>query len=167
MQKAHELGLEEIDAFQSWTQRFESLQKLVYPHLNQNEQNWTTHLFTKYLHLIKNNPVENKVIHSDIMPEHIIVNPESQQLAGIIDFADTEISDPAYDFTYLRKYGNVFLEEAYRSYRLHRDPHFEERRQFYEDRLVVTNLEHSIKVGDSFWIGKHLQEFKKYLKQNS
>ena len=40
------------------------------------------------------------VIHSDIMPEHIIVNPKTHTLSGIIDFGDIEIGDPAYDFAF-------------------------------------------------------------------
>jgi len=47
-----------------------------------------------------------------MMPEHIIVEPETHKLNDIIDFGDMIIADPAYDFTFLRKYGQKFLETA-------------------------------------------------------
>lgn len=165
--KAKEIGIEEINSLKSWTDRLEYIKTKVFPYLNQKEQEWTIHVFTRFINLITAYPIQNVMSHSDIMPEHIIVDPKTYTLSGIIDFGDIVIADPAYDFTFLNKYGKDFLEEAYRSYTLPKDPNFEARRQFYEDRLVVTNLEHSIKVGDKNWIDKHLEEFRNYLSRSA
>lgn len=162
--EARKIGITEIDALSAWSDRFEKIKSKVFPYLDKKEQDWTIKIFTAFLKLVKDNPVENKVTHSDIMPEHVIVDPQNQTLTGIIDFGDIEISDPAYDFTFLKKYGKEFLDEAYRNYAFKRDPVFEKRRQFYEDILVVTNLEHSIKVGDQYWIKKHQEELTKYFR---
>ena len=97
------------------------------------------------------------------MPEHIIVDPTTHKLSGIIDFGDMEIADSAYDFTFLRKYGQNFLDIAYDSYKLDRDETFEKRRQFYEDRLVVTNLEHSIGLQDKQKIELHKNQLTDYI----
>lgn len=153
------------NVFQSWTDRFELIKKIVYPHLNPDEQAWTTHIFTNFLQLIKEHQVQTVVTHSDLAPEHIIVNPNKQTLSGVIDFGDVNITDPAYDFTFLNKYGKDFLEAAYQAYSLPRDPYFDKRRQFYEDRLVVTNLEHSVKVGEQYWIDKHKKELAEYMRR--
>lgn len=161
--KAKEIGIEELNSLQSWTGRLEKIKREVFPNINKEEQEWTIKIFTEFINLIKHNPFRRVVTHSDVMPEHIIVNPDTYILSGIIDFGDILIADPAFDFTFLNKYGKEFLDEAYKAYKLQRDPYFEVRRRFYEDRLVITNLEHSLKVGDPVWIERHKKEFAEYL----
>jgi|GEM_PF-6323922 len=162
--EAKRIGITEENVSQSWTDRFENIKKIVFRHLNSNELDWTIHLFTDFLQLITEHPVQTVVTHSDIAPEHIIVNSDDQTLSGVIDFGDINITDPAYDFAFLNKYGKDFLKETYGAYTPPRDPYFEKRRQFYEDRLVVTNLEHSVKVGEKFWLEKHKKELEEYMK---
>ncbi|MDP4011915.1 MAG: phosphotransferase [Candidatus Roizmanbacteria bacterium] len=163
--EAKEIGIQEENVLQSWTDHFQNIKKMVFPHLNLKQQDWTTRIFASFLQLIKEHPVQTVVTHSDIAPEHIIVNPDEQTLSGVIDFGDINITDPTYDFTFLNKYGKDFLEEAYGAYTLPRDPYFEKRRQFYEDRLVVTNMEHSVKVGEQYWIERHKVELAEYMQR--
>lgn len=160
---ARTLGFEELDSIKSWSDRLNKIKKDVYPHISETEQAWTTELFSDFIEMISQNPFENRLTHSDIMPEHIIVNPKTHQLSGIIDFGDMCIADPAYDFTFLRKYGLDFLNTAYESYKLDKDNAFEKRRQFYENRLVVTNLEHSIKLQDKEKIELHKKQLTDYI----
>ncbi len=40
---------------------------------------------------------EQRAIHNDICPEHLIVAPRSGRLTGIIDFSDATVGDPALD----------------------------------------------------------------------
>lgn len=163
LETARTLGFEELDSIKSWSDRLNKIKKVVYPHISETEQAWTTELFSDFIEMITQNPFENKLTHSDIMPEHIIVNPQTHQLSGIIDFSDMCIADPAYDFTFLRKYGLDFLNTAYESCRLDKDDAFEKRRQFYEDRLVVTNLEHSIELQDKEKIELHKKQLTDYI----
>ena len=164
LDKANEIGLEELNSFDSWSNRLVKIQKVVYPHIPGYEQEWIDEVFVHFFKTIKSNPFQNRVIHSDIMPEHIIVDAEKYTLIGIIDFGDIEIADPAYDFTFLRKYGQKFLKTAYEGYGLEIDETFEQRRQFYEDRLVVTNLEHSIELNDKGKILLHKKQLTDYIK---
>jgi len=145
---AKTMGFDELDSVKYWSDRLNKIEKNVYPHLPASEQSWITELFAEFIEMITQNPFRNKLIHSDIMPGHIIINSTTHKLSGIIDFGDMEIADPAYDFTFLHKYGQEFLDTAYDNYKLDRDKTFEKRRQFYEDRLVVTDLEHSIEIHD-------------------
>lgn len=160
---AKSIGLLEENSVVVWTDHLRAITKNVFPHISIHEQRWTTDIFENFIRQIKQNPIEHTVIHGDIMPEHILVNKATNKLMGIIDFGDVEIADPAYDFTFLKKYGENFLKEAYHSYALKRDPKFNSRRQFYEDRLVITNLEHSIKIGDRALIEQHKHELTTYI----
>lgn len=39
-----------------------------------------------------------KLVHNDLWAEHILVDPRSGSVSGIIDWGDAVISDPAVDF---------------------------------------------------------------------
>lgn len=56
--------------------------------------------------------------HNDLGSEHVLVDPESGTLTGIIDWSDAAIADPARDFALLyRDLGPVALEKMLASYR--------------------------------------------------
>jgi aminoglycoside 2''-phosphotransferase len=56
------------------------------------------------------------VIHHDFSEDHILLDPQRQRLAGVIDFTDAALGDPAFDFTYLWSYGRRAPARALRSY---------------------------------------------------
>ncbi len=166
VEKARQLGIQRINSLDSWNKRLSKIKKEVFPHISENEQQWIIKLFENFLKNIKMVPIKSVLTHSDIMPEHIIVDPKTHTLSGIIDFGDMCIADPAYDFTFLSRYGRDFLNEAYKNYNLPRDEIFETRRQFYEDRLVVTNFEHSLELKDEERITTHKKQLSKYIESH-
>ncbi len=166
VEKARRLGIQRIDSLDSWNKRLTKIKKEVFPHISENEQQWIIKLFENFLKTIKIVPIKAVLTHSDIMPEHIIVDPKTHTLSGIIDFGDMCIADPAYDFTFLSRYGRDFLNEAYKKYNLPRDKAFKTRRQFYEDRLVVTNLEHSLELKDEKRITTHKKQLSEYIESH-
>ncbi len=166
IEKAKQLGIQQIDSFDSWQKRLTKIKKEVFPHIDENKQQWIITLFKNFLKTIAKAPIKSVLTHSDIMPEHIIVDPKTHTLSGIIDFGDILIADPAYDFTFLARYGQDFLNECYKNYGLRIDDMFEERRQFYEDRLAVTNLEHSLELGNKERIATHKKQLSEYVKSH-
>lgn len=162
--KARQLGIPIVDSLDSWQKRLTKIKNLVFPNISEDEQQWVVTLFENFFKTIRIVPVKPVLTHSDIMPEHIIVDPMTHALSGIIDFGDMCIADPAYDFTFLSRYGEDFLNEVYRNYSLPKDDLFEVRRQFYEDRLVVTNLEHSLELRDEKRIEAHKKQLSDYIK---
>ncbi len=70
-------------------------------------------------------------VHGDLQPEHIIVDPDSKRLSGIIDWSAAALGDPALDFSYLlATHGRAFLENALAAYRLPTDEAFLRRTAF-------------------------------------
>jgi aminoglycoside 2''-phosphotransferase len=164
--KAKKLGVRQVESLKTWRSKFEKIKTKVFPHISGPEQDWATSIFQNFFTTVLENPMPFTVIHSDIMPEHIIVNPKTHTLSGIIDFGDIEIGDPAYDFAFLAKYGNDFLKWTYEAYKKPKDSAFEIRRQFYLDRLALTNLEHSIEIKDQTMTEKHKTELSAYASRN-
>lgn len=166
IEKAKNLGVEQKDPTVEWKNNLEEIKKEISSQIPPKEQEWIVKLYEDFLKLIQVSPFEVRVIHFDIMPEHIIVNPDTQKITGIIDFTDIEIADPALDFCVLHWYGNEFLQEVYKHYKLPRDNNFELRRKFYHDRLVVSYLKHSLKINDQERIKRHKQQLSEYIANN-
>lgn len=56
--------------------------------------------------------------HNDLGIEHVLVDPDTWEVTGVIDWSDAAITDPAYDFGLLyRDLGPGLLEPALRRYR--------------------------------------------------
>lgn len=56
------------------------------------------------------------VTHGDLTADHILLSPDQNRLAGIIDFADAGLGDPAFDFTCFWAYGGWATEHVAKSY---------------------------------------------------
>lgn len=55
------------------------------------------------------------LLHGDVSPDHILWDRETQRITGVIDFADIEFGDPAWDFIYFREdYNETILREVLR-----------------------------------------------------
>jgi aminoglycoside phosphotransferase (APT) family kinase protein len=72
-----------------------------------------------------------RFIHQDLSPEHVLANPETGRLTGIIDWTDVMLGDPARDFVCLVAWrGWSFTEEVLRHYSPPPDPGFRDRLRF-------------------------------------
>ena len=56
------------------------------------------------------------VIHRDFSEDHILLHPREGRLAGVIDFTDAALGDPAFDFASLWAHGRWAPERAARTY---------------------------------------------------
>lgn len=72
-----------------------------------------------------------RLIHNDLCPDHILIDPESGRLAGILDWTDAALGDPALDFVALVSWrGWRFVDEVRVAYPLPLDDAFEPRLAF-------------------------------------
>jgi aminoglycoside phosphotransferase (APT) family kinase protein len=72
-----------------------------------------------------------RFIHHDLSPEHLLVDPDSGRLTGILDWTDAIIGDAARDFVFLVAWrGWAFVEEVLRGYPHPVDPGFRDRLRF-------------------------------------
>ncbi|HEX5437792.1 MAG TPA: phosphotransferase [Gemmatimonadaceae bacterium] len=72
-----------------------------------------------------------RLIHQDLSPEHVLADPATGHLVGILDWTDAILGDPARDFVFLVTWrGWELAEEVLRSYPHALDPGFRERLRF-------------------------------------
>jgi aminoglycoside phosphotransferase (APT) family kinase protein len=98
-------------------------------------------------------------LHNDLGVEHVLVEPGTWRVTGIIDWSDAAIDDPAYDFGLLyRDLGPLALEAAIGSYRP--DPtdvgRLRQRAVFYARCSVFEDLAYGLEAHQARYIDNSL-----------
>ena len=62
-------------------------------------------------------PPEEAIVHGDLVEDHLLVDPTTGAMAGIIDFGDVALGDPAADLACFWFYGAEAIAQARRAYR--------------------------------------------------
>jgi aminoglycoside phosphotransferase (APT) family kinase protein len=97
--------------------------------------------------------------HNDLGIEHVLVDPATWAVTGIIDWSDAAIVDPAYDFGLLyRDLGPEALDAALHSYRtdINDAGSIAQRAAFYARCSVFEDLAYGIETGRDKYLNKSL-----------
>jgi aminoglycoside 2''-phosphotransferase len=86
----------------------QALRQDVFAQLAQDEIRFIEAQFADYLALSCD--VALVPIHRDLTGDHILVDPDVGCVAGVIDFADAQVNDPALDFAGLWAFGERFVK---------------------------------------------------------
>ena len=117
---------------------FSAIQKTLLPRLTKKEVVWIENEFKNYLSL--QFPSKITVIHSDFAADHILINPKTGKLEGIIDFSDIELGDAALDFSGLWTYGTELVKQVMDNYDRPKDKDFLERSRFPNRIHMIGNM---------------------------
>lgn len=100
--------------------------------------------------------IEHRFIHNDICPDHVLVDPATGGLTGLIDWSDAVVGDPVTDFVGLIGVGNrSFVAAVLADYRLAVDTGFLARLDWCTKTLTLTWLAEAARA-DPDQVGKHL-----------
>jgi aminoglycoside 2''-phosphotransferase len=80
------------------------------------------------------------VVHGDLSDDHVLLDVRQGHVAGIIDFGDAAIGDPATDFCFFWSYGDWVARELYGQYGLRNDATLLERSQWHYLRYMIDKL---------------------------
>jgi aminoglycoside phosphotransferase (APT) family kinase protein len=96
------------------------------------------------------------VLHNDICPDHIFVDPANGMVVGLLDVSDAAWGDPALDFLILPLWlGGASVGRVLQSYDVPLDAGFEHRLRFLSRVKALKWLHDAIlRDGDT---AKHLQ----------
>lgn len=98
---------------------------VVEPYLTQNTKIRASNFFKQSLKQFTPSHEQLKLTHSDLGPNNILLNNSKNELAGIIDFGDMALADPAIDFSsFYRNFGQNFVENVLKYYDLPIDDDF-------------------------------------------
>ena len=100
------------------------------------------------------------LIHGDLGVEHVLVDPRSDRLVGVIDWGDARIGDPALDFTgLLASCSTEFVGQVLESYAVPLDGRFWERMAFYRDIIHFHKMRYGLELGDERFFAEGLRAF--------
>jgi aminoglycoside phosphotransferase (APT) family kinase protein len=91
-----ELPVERPDWVEAYRRQCAEFERLVLPLLDRDRRPEATRLFGDTETLVDFTPV---LLHADLGPEHLLVR--EGRLAGVIDWGDTRLGDPALDYAWL------------------------------------------------------------------
>ncbi|MFI6082403.1 phosphotransferase family protein [Streptomyces sp. NPDC051217] len=97
--------------------------------------------------------------HNDLGIEHVLIDPDTWEVTGVIDWSDAAIVDPAYDFgLILRDLGPDALHRALRGYPAgaHEVEAIGERAAFYARCAVLEDMAYGIETGRHIYLDKSL-----------
>ncbi|MCA9973770.1 MAG: phosphotransferase [Anaerolineales bacterium] len=100
-----------------WLQFYTDVQAQLFPLLMQFSRDWVHHHFAPVVanpDFLAHAPA---LINGDLGPYHLLYNPDTGLLNGIIDFGTAGTGDPAVDFAcLLDQYGETFVRRVARHY---------------------------------------------------
>lgn len=134
--------------------------------LSDDEMAWTANLFDAFHNELCTFNNSFSLLHSDFTEDHILVN-DTYGLAGIIDFGDICIGDPAFDFAGIySSYGKAFMERVLGYYHLHLDANFMRRiEEFYIKQVPLHKLLYGIENGNALCIEESIDEINEMMKK--
>jgi aminoglycoside 2''-phosphotransferase len=109
-------GLEVYDASALAKELWETMRSTIWELLNTPDQRLLETFLTVESQKL-DHPLPPALIHCDIAPGHVLFDPATGELTGIIDFGDIAIGDPARDFIYIYEdFGSEMLNMVLNCY---------------------------------------------------
>ncbi len=94
-----------------WRDMYEEIEETLFPLLFRHQRDAVVVHFAPVLSGRLSMDVDPVLVHGDLAPYHILVDPETSRLAGVIDFGTIGLGDPADDFgALLACYGASLVE---------------------------------------------------------
>ena len=137
-----------------WYKFYLKSQDIIFPLMNSTQKHWIDTKFNTFLNSENNFHFQPTVVHGDFDTSNILVNPDTFEVTGIIDFEETRIYDPAADFLFYEE-GDLFLNHLLKNYDGIIDLNFKERMKFlygcnclfYMEFGIEHNLPEIVKAG--------------------
>lgn len=145
-QRYPDFSLDTITYRKYWNEFYRRVEEIVYPTLSKNKIEWSEKLFHTFLDLDENFEFSPVLVHGDFDTSNILVDPETFQVTGIIDFEETGMYDPAYDLQFLGE-GVGFQTALLRSYPRELDNYISQRITFLSGRAPFDYILSGIDLG--------------------
>jgi aminoglycoside 2''-phosphotransferase len=114
---ARECGIPVLDYRTQYLEVLRRAEAKLYSMLGAADHSFIEHAVSNYLALLDTGNVTPVLLHGDLSPEHVLCREGQTFIAGIIDFGDMAIGDPAWDLVYIYEdYGLDLLRRILSAY---------------------------------------------------
>ena len=105
------------DTRAEWRDIYARMVERLFPHMRPDARAWTAAHFETYLEDETAFAYEPVLRHGDFGPSNILYERTAGQITGILDFGNSGLGDPAYDFAgLLSGYGEDFVQRCAHTY---------------------------------------------------
>lgn len=162
VERAIQLGLEAVSADdwrRNYQARYERVCAGVLPLLGEPARARAAALWEGFLTNEAHFAFRPVLIHRDLNGDHILYDAARGRIAGIIDWGDMSIGDPAMDFADLfESYRRGFVEMVFDSYEPARDATFWQRVSFYTTVMPFYEVLFGLREGDEAHIKRGVEK---------
>jgi aminoglycoside 2''-phosphotransferase len=160
LQLAREAGLP-LTSAQQWREDyrrlFEQVRSEVFPRLDAPAQAKWSARWNEYLEQEENFRFSPVLVHRDLTGEHILCDPESLTVTGVIDWGDVTVGDAAIDFTgMLLDYGTTVTEQALHHYQAEVDDTLRGRAAFYAQLAPFYEVLYGLAIDNAGYVDQGL-----------
>ncbi|MFH7030329.1 MAG: phosphotransferase [Heteroscytonema crispum UTEX LB 1556] len=104
---------------EDWLQLYEKVQETLFPHLWRHQQTWIHELFAPVVTGELDLSYTPVLIDGDLPVYHILFNPVTESISGVIDFGTAGLGDPACDIAVqLGNYGEGIVKRMESDYQI-------------------------------------------------
>lgn len=125
-----------------YTDWYLQTRELIQPYLAPAEQVQVDDFIGGFLRDDRNFTFTPVLLHHDLSDDHLLADPATGVLTGVIDFEDAIVGDPAFDFIGLARLGTQVFDR----YRGPRDEGFAGRMRFYTRLWPLHHLRHAAEM---------------------
>jgi aminoglycoside phosphotransferase (APT) family kinase protein len=140
---------------ESYREELDGFRRRVFPSLDPREREAAGAVFDAFLEDDRNFRFATGVVHRDLGPEHILVTADGD-LAGVIDWGDAGLGDPAIDFAWLLHRVPEAGERALAAYGGSADERFRVRARFYDLLGPWYEVTHGLDAGEPAFVASGL-----------
>ncbi len=127
-----------------WAEAWAPVEPLLNERLCEKARTW----FTESIQKVAAVPFKKTVTHCDLGTHNILFDESTHTIAGVIDFGDIALFDPARDFNgFLRNFGAEFTAEVLKNYTLTQESNFYDRIEYYAKRQPFFIIAYAKKFG--------------------
>ena len=141
---------------------WQDLWPVVAPYLGKDVKQRVEKYFQEVLPIVQAASFDEVITHSDFGTNNVLFNQDQNRVAGVIDFGDLSLGDPAVDFaTFYRRFGKTFAKRMVACYTLPVGEEFWVRVDYEAKRKLVFVVYFALEQGFDLSIPMLVQEIDK------
>ncbi len=165
LEEAARAGIPSRDAA-SWRHEYDDfyrwIEREAFPFLDPRSRHWARRMCEDYLADDDHFRFPPVLLHRDLTAAHILVDPASRRLTGVVDWGDASIGDPAFDFTGpLSEFGGSVARDLLDAYLGPKDDGMLGRAHFYACVAPFYGIIYGRKLGHPEWARRALRDLRR------
>ena len=153
-----------MNYFDEYSEDYEYLKEIPDKFLSKRQKAIILEKYAVYLSCKNNFDYTPTLIHNDFSFNHIICDPYSGNINGVIDFGDAAIGDAAYDFIFLYELPEIIFMKQVCNMHPGCNPEFIERIHFYSFANVIQILIGCFKEKNNKLIKEQIKNIQNWFK---